>query len=157
MPEAVRRLALARAWARALQLPVQGFVAPAWLLSAAAWRAVEAAGFAYTCTLTELVAWPGRRRLHSRSIVFSTRSRWRRVLSIAWNTLLARALARTPLLRLELHPADADHPAVRRCWTRILARALGEQHRKPLRLGELAARLKPQRARAGARSPVAAT
>ncbi|HJV71317.1 polysaccharide deacetylase family protein [Ideonella sp.] len=141
--EAAQRLSLARAWARALHLPVRGFVAPAWLLSGAAWRAVEAAGFAYTCTLAELVAWPGRRRLHARSIVFSTRSRWRRLLSIVWNTLLARTLARSRLLRLELHPADVDHPAVRRCWTRILAQALCEQHRKPLRLDEAAGRLRP--------------
>jgi predicted deacetylase len=155
--ESARRLSLARAWAQALRLPVSGFVAPAWLLSPDAWRAVESAGFAYTCTLDEIVAWPGRRRLHAPSIVFSTRSAWRRAASVVWNTQLGRWLARAPLLRLELHPADADHPAVGRCWTRILARALREQQRRPLRLDELASRLRHTRSQTGTPNAMAAT
>lgn len=135
--EATRRLALGCAWATALRLPIRGFVAPAWLLSPASWDAVESAGFAYTCTLNEVVALPGRTSLHARSLVFSTRSPWRRVASAAWNTLLAGWVRRAPLLRLELHPQDADHPAVRRCWSRILARALRDG-RQPLRLEEVA-------------------
>jgi len=79
------------------------------------------------------------------------------VLSVVWNTLLGHLLARAPLLRLELHPADADHPAVRRCWMRILGRALREQHRKPLRLDEVASRLRTRHRRPGTPNAVAAT
>lgn len=147
--EARERLGLGLRWASALRLPMQGFVAPAWLLSDGAFRAVEQAGFAYTCTLTELVAWPGRRRLRARSLVFSTRSWWRRALSVLWNAAVAWWLAPAPLMRLELHPGDADHPAVRRCWRRILRRALREQHRHPVRLHEAAAHLRPRHPRAG--------
>jgi len=154
--EAAERLSLGRRWAEALHLPMQGFVAPAWLLSEAAFGAVEDAGFAYTCTLTELVAWPGRRRLQARSLVFSTRSWWRRMLSVVWNTALAWWLAPAPLMRLELHPADADHPSVRFCWRRILRRALREQHRRPLRLQQAAAHLHPRRPRDGTRNAMAA-
>jgi uncharacterized protein len=156
-PQAAQRLSLARIWARTLRLPVQGFVAPAWLLSDASWEAVEAAGFSYTCTLNEFVAWPDRRHLRAPSIVFSTRSSWRRVMSVLWCSLLSRWLHRAPLLRLELHPHDADHPAVRRCWTRILARALREQQRRPLRLDEVASRLRHGRRRGGTPNAVAAT
>lgn len=136
---AERRLATGRAWAAGHGLPMQGFVAPAWLLSEPAWEAVQAAGFDYTCTLRRVVALPGRQRLEARSMVFSTRSAWRRGLSVLWNGWLARRQRHAPLLRFELHPGDADHAAVRRCWTRVLRQALRE--RQPLRLAEVAAQL----------------
>jgi len=139
--EATRRLALGCAWTTAVRLPMRGFVAPAWLLSQASWDAVESAGFAYTCTLNQVVALPGRTSVHARSLVFSTRSAWRRLASVAWNTLLAGWLRHAPLLRLELHPQDADHPAVRRCWSRILARALRDG-RQPLRLDQVARQIR---------------
>jgi hypothetical protein len=46
------------------------------------------------------------------------------------------------LLRLELHPQDSDHAAVRRCWHGLLASALAT--RQPLRLGEVAALARAQ-------------
>ncbi len=134
--EAAQRLAWGSAWAAAARLPMPGFVAPAWLLSPPALDAVAAAGFGYTCTLTQIVRLPQREALHARSLVFSTRSGWRRVLSVAWNTLLGAWQRKAPLLRLELHPADADHAAVCRCWTALLKRALRE--RQPLQLGQAA-------------------
>ena len=69
-------------------------------------------GFRHTCTLGEVIALPQRRRLPAPSLVFSTRSSWRRGLSLAWNTLLARRSRQAPLLRLELHPGDAEHAAI---------------------------------------------
>ena len=36
---------------------------------------------------------------------------------------------RNPLLRIELHPRDADFAAVKRSWQEILEKAL--RHRKP--------------------------
>lgn len=138
--QAAHRLALGRAWSTALHLPMRGFVPPAWLLSEPAWDAVESAGFSYTCTLNEFVTLPDRQRLSSRSLVFSTRSVWRRIASVAWNTALSRLLRRSTLLRLELHPHDADHPIVLRCWSRILTRALREG-RQPLCLNDVARRV----------------
>ena len=135
--EAAQRLALGRAWSMALHLPMRGFVPPAWLLSEPAWDAVESAGFDYTCTLNEVVALPGRRRLFARSLVFSTRSAWRRWASVAWNGMLSMLLRRSRLWRLELHPHDADHPMVKRCWSRILATALRDG-RQPLCLNQVA-------------------
>lgn len=139
--EAAERLALGRRWAHALRLPMRGFVAPAWLLNDAAWEAVEQAGFSYTCTLNHLICLPGREQLSARGIVFSTRSAWRRLASVCWNTALAAWLRPAPLLRLELHPRDADHPMVRRCWARILTAAL-RQRRRSVRLDEVAQELR---------------
>ena len=136
--QADARLAAGRAWAREHELDVQGFVAPAWLLNAAGWDAVADAGFSYTCTLNRVIALPGRQAVHASSLVYSTRAAWRRVLSVWWTTLLAQQQRQAPLLRLELHPSDCDHPAVQRCWTRLLRQALRE--RQPVRLCDAAQR-----------------
>jgi predicted deacetylase len=134
--DALSRLHEGRAWAKALGLPMQGFVAPAWLLSPPSLQAVADAGFRHTCTLTQVMALPHRQTLASPSLVFSTRSAWRRRLSLAWNTRLAQRARHARLLRLDLHPADGDHDDVVRCWSGLLAEAL--RHRVPVRLAEAA-------------------
>lgn len=138
-----RRLEQALAWMRARQLPVGGFVAPAWRMNGATWRALEAtAAFDHCSTRLDVFALPERRALRAPPLVFSTRSRWRRVLSWAFNAARARRQAHAPLLRIELHPGDSDHAALRVLWMRTLTRALGVQRRQPLRLREVAARLR---------------
>lgn len=134
--EALARLHAGRTWAQALGLRMPGFIAPAWLMSAASLQAVADAGFQHTCTLTQVIALPDRQALPAPSLVFSTRSAWRRRLSMAWNTWLARRSEHTRMLRLELHPGDAEHEAVLRCWSSLLAEAL--RTRVPLRLAEAA-------------------
>lgn len=136
-PEALQRMQAGRTWARRQGLSMPGFVAPAWLLGPAGLEAATQAGFTHTCTLGQVISLPRRQALPAPSLVFSTRSAWRRASSVAWNRLLARRAQQAPLLRLELHPADADHPAVLRCWTELLGDALRE--RVPLRLREAAA------------------
>ncbi len=135
--DAAARIAAGRAWAAEHGLATPGFVPPAWLLSPAGWDAIAAAGFDYSCTLGQVVALPERRALRVPSLVFSTRAAWRRALSVAWNTALGWGTRGAPIVRLELHPADAAYPAVRDCWKRWLAAALRE--RTPIRLHEVAA------------------
>jgi len=43
---------------------------------------------------------------------------------VAWNAAVAVGERRNPLLRLELHPRDADFSAVRQSWQTILEHAL---------------------------------
>jgi len=138
--QAAERLGRGLAWARQQQLHMPGFVAPAWLMNEAAWQAVTEAGFTWTATLDRVVTLPARQALKAQSLVFSTRSAWRRGLSLLWNSALGwqQHMRNAPLMRLELHPDDGDHPAIRRCWQGLLQRAL--QDRQPLRLGEAAAR-----------------
>lgn len=138
--EATRRLHLARGWADNLHLPVSGFVAPAWLLSAGARQALAASDFAYTCTWGEVIALPGWRPVTARPLVFSTRSAWRRALSLAWTGGLALLQRRAPLWRLELHPDDVEHAAIRRRVRRLLQQALRDG-RVPLRLAQVEQRL----------------
>lgn len=138
---AAQRLRQGTAWAQQHGLQMPGFVAPAWLLSEAARSAVAEAGFRYTCTLNRIIALPGGQSLHAPSLVFSTRSGWRRGLSLLWNRNLAWRQRDAPLLRLELHPQDAEHPAVLRCWSRVLERALLD--RQPLLLKQAAELVRP--------------
>jgi predicted deacetylase len=126
--EAERRLDVGVAWFRRQGWPLHGFVAPAWLIGAGARAALQRVPFDYTCTLNTLESPPGHLLLHSRSLVYSTRSAWRRVASRWWNGLHAQRQQQAPLLRLELHPQDAEHPAIRRQWSSVLRTALQQRH-----------------------------
>lgn len=134
--EARQRLRAGMAWFLQRGWPLEGFVAPAWLLSDGSWRALEELGFRYTCTLTRLVALPSRTALRSASIVYSTRSAWRRALSRPFNAVRAWQARTQPLLRFEVHPVDAEHPDLLDAWLRQLQEALAT--RRPLTLGQAA-------------------
>ena len=125
--EATRRIEAGIAWFRENGWPLAGFVAPAWLLGPGAWQALATQRFEYTATLRELVHLPGRGRVTSQSVVYSTSSAWRRQTSLLWNAAVARLERGNPLLRLELHPRDADFADIRRSWQKVLARALRDR------------------------------
>ncbi|MDQ6681280.1 MAG: hypothetical protein M3Y67_10020, partial [Pseudomonadota bacterium] len=59
--------------------------------------------------------------------VYSTSSAWRRQSSVAWARVVAASLRANPVLRIELHPRDADHADVRRSWQRLLERQLRDR------------------------------
>jgi len=125
--EATRRIEAGVAWFRENGWPLAGFVAPAWLLGPGAWQALAIPRFEYTATLRELVHLPGRRSVKSQSVVYSTSSAWRRQSSLLWNAAVSRLERGNPVLRLELHPRDADFAAVRRSWQKVLQRALRDR------------------------------
>jgi predicted deacetylase len=126
--EATRRIEAGLAWFREHGFaPPAGFVAPAWLLGPGARDALATQRFEYTATLRELVHLPGKRAVKSQSVVYSTSSGWRRQSSLLWNAVVARAERGNKLLRLELHPRDADFADIRRSWQKVLAQALGDR------------------------------
>jgi predicted deacetylase len=137
--EAMARMQTGIAWFRAHGWPLHGFVAPAWLMSPGTWEALADTPFRYTCTLARITALPGRASLRSQSIVYSTRSAWRRVVSNRWNAAVAWKERDQPLLRFELHPGDLAHASVRASWMRLLERALRD--RTPVTLAEAAGRI----------------
>jgi len=141
--EARARLAAGRAWFERHGWPLHGFVAPAWLLGAPAREAVQALGFDYTSTLRHIDLLPENDRITSQSLVYSTSNAWRRHASIAWARVVAASQARNPVLRLELHPRDADAPAVRRSWQRALEASL--RTRSALTVAELVRRRRADR------------
>lgn len=110
-------------------LKPEGFIAPAWLLSNGAERALHQAGVQYTVLLDEVIDLETGRRYGSQSLVWSARSRWRRVASLVWNATLFRGLRSNPLLRISVHPIDRRHPAIWRQVRRCVAEGL--QGRSP--------------------------
>jgi len=134
--EALRRLRAGRQWFERRRWPLYGFVAPAWLMSEGTWSALRDEHFHYTCTLASVVDLTAGVRLHSQSLVWSTRSAWRRGMSRPWNAAVEMLERRRPLLRFELHPGDVEHGAIRASWMRMLERAL-EDH-EPLTMAQAA-------------------
>ena len=122
LPEAQVRARLAQGCELFQQLgwPVQGFVAPAWLLGAPAKRALAEFPFRYTSTLNGLLRLPEFAPLPAPSLVWSARSAWRRLLSRHWNQRRLRNHAEAPLLRLGLHPVDMVHDSATRFWFKTL-------------------------------------
>jgi uncharacterized protein len=144
--EARARLRAGMRWFQRNGWPLHGFVAPAWLMSPGTWEALRELHFEYTCTLAHLFSLPEGGSLHSPALVYSTRARWRRTLSLPWNAALAHAVRGKPLMRLELHPHDADHPQVLGSWMGLLGRALAE--RQAVTLHDAARRLLSPQAQA---------
>lgn len=146
--EALRRVHAGLDWFRARGWSTSGFVAPAWLLSRAARRALDETGLAYSCTRAELLLLQQRRSLVAPSLVYSTRSPWRRAVSVQFNRALLAANHDRRILRLALHPHDADHAKVRRSWQCLLRRALAS--RMACTEGQVVAALNPLALRAAA-------
>ncbi len=139
--EALARIDVGIEWFANNGWPLSGFVAPAWLLGPGTRAALIERPFDYTATLRQLVHLPAQIPVPSQSVVYSTSSAWRRTGSLAWNAAVDVVERRNPLLRLELHPRDADFAAVKRSWQKILERAL--RQRKPATVAEFMRRSAP--------------
>jgi uncharacterized protein len=115
--EAFRRIKKARDEFRAAGLKPRGFVAPAWLLSADAERAARDVEMEYTTRLKTLRDLRSGETFSARSLVYSVRNSWRRIVSLGWNAALSRVLQDKPLMRLSIHPPDFSYPAI---WRQIV-------------------------------------
>lgn len=109
---------------QSLGLQPTGFIAPAWLLSKEAERALRRLGLRYTTRLGALIDLAENHSYPSQSLVYSTRSSWRRMASRFWNANLHLRLQDDPLMRLSIHPPDFTHKEVRRQIERFLREAL---------------------------------
>lgn len=105
----------------------RGFVAPAWLLGAGARAALRQTSLRYTSTHTYLETPMDAQRIAAPVISASTRSPWRRWTSRRWLAASRVLTARTPLLRIALHPADALHADVLDAWRGLLRVLLAER------------------------------
>jgi predicted deacetylase len=98
---------------------VDGFVAPAWLASIGTRQALAASSLRYTSTHTALVDLRGV-SISSPCITASSRSMWRRVASRLWLRVSALAVRHASIVRVGLHPADADHMRMMAAWRKRL-------------------------------------
>ena len=115
--EAFARITRARDEFEAARLSPIGFVAPAWLLNHAGERAARDAGMQYISRIDSVVDLLTNQRELTRSLVYSTGSKWRRTVSLGWNAALARSLELRELARLSIHPSDFEAPKI---WDQIL-------------------------------------
>jgi predicted deacetylase len=131
---ATRRMQEGRRWLAELGITAAGFVAPAWLLGADAWRALRSQPFDYTCTLRRiqlLGEGEADRSIVCQSQVYSSSTTWRQLLSVAWNETLAALQRNQEVVRLELHPSD-EAALVRRSWERLLDAQAGTREVRTL-------------------------
>lgn len=128
--EAARLIAKAREEFRSIGLEPRGFIAPAWLLSREGEAAARELGLDYTTRLGGVLELQRSLTHDSQSLVWSVRSAWRRVVSLAWNGLLFQRLKSAPLLRVAIHPVDLQHGEIWRQIRQLVAQAL--QTREPL-------------------------
>jgi hypothetical protein len=122
--ECAERLLLGQRWFLANGWPLAGFVPPAWLLNDEAWKALrQFPDLQYVTTRNRIHLLQLGASLPAPCLTLSVRSSWRRALSLAWSSV---ALRRAPaaVVRLALHPLDAEFPAIRRAWQRELYRLL---------------------------------
>jgi predicted deacetylase len=126
--EARARLERGIALMDALGWPVRGFVAPAWLLGRGARVALSqlssGSRLAYTTTRSGVYRLPDWAYTFSPSLVCTVRSAWRRSMSQALNAATFAVARRGSLLRLSLHPVDAEYAEVMAQWRGWIDRAL---------------------------------
>ena len=128
--EAIELIERGRAWFGERGWAVQGFVAPAWLVSRGTWEALACFDFLYTTTLTRFHLLDRGIALRAPTVVYSARSAWRRMASRGWNELLAQATRGSQLVRVGFHPADAQYDGVMTHALKLLHRLI--DGREPL-------------------------
>lgn len=128
-------LAAGRRELAAAGLDPTGFIAPAWLLSGLARRAVSDLGFPYTTYLHGVELLPSGVRIYAPGVVFSLRSAWRKGVSLGGAPLWYLVNRRAAVLRLAVHPDDVRDAAGRALLRRLVRAALAD--RRALTYAEL--------------------
>ena len=108
----------------------RGFVAPAWLLGAGARTALRRTPIRWTSTHTHLEITATGRCISAPAISASVRSAWRRRISRRWLVAARTLTANAPIVRVALHPADAERADIANAWRELLRALLAE--REPL-------------------------
>ncbi|UVJ43169.1 polysaccharide deacetylase family protein [Pseudomonas sp. LS1212] len=104
--------------------PLEGFVAPAWLMSEGTRQALRSLPLHYTSDPQHLYRLPDFSCFEAPGLVWSTRSAWRRGVSRLLNERYATRLQHAPTIRLGLHPVDMRHGFSRNYWFKTLQQLL---------------------------------
>ena len=106
--------------------PVQGFVAPAWLMSDGTRQALRELPLSYTSDPQHLYRLPDFSAIDAPGLVWSARSAWRRGLSKIVSDQREQRWREASVIRLGLHPVDMRHRFSRDYWLHTLQRMLAE-------------------------------
>jgi predicted deacetylase len=104
--------------------PLQGFVAPAWLMSQGTRAALRQLPLCYTSGPQHLYRLPDFNPVKAPGLVWSARSAWRRGVSKDISDQREQRWQAAPVIRLGLHPVDMRHEFSRRYWLQTLQRLL---------------------------------
>lgn len=127
--------------------PVQGFVAPAWLMSDGTRQALRELPLSYTSDTQHLYRLPDFSAIDAPGLVWSARSAWRRGLSKIVSDQREQRWREASVIRLGLHPVDMRHRFSRDYWLHTLQRLLADG-RMPLTKIDWLARQRGQLERA---------
>jgi predicted deacetylase len=119
--------------------PLEGFVAPAWLMSQGTRQALRQLPLHYTSDPQHLYRLPDFTPVDAPGLVWSSRSAWRRGLSKMLNDQREQRWRQAPVIRLGLHPADMRHGFSRNYWLQTLKRLLADGRVPMTKAGWLAA------------------
>lgn len=104
--------------------PLEGFVAPAWLMSQGTRQALRQLPLSYTSDSQHLYRLPDFTAIEAPGLVWSARSAWRRGVSKLVSDRREQRWQHAPVIRLGLHPVDMRHEFSHRYWLRTLERLL---------------------------------
>lgn len=121
---------------RSAGLTVDGFTAPAWLLSPDSRRALCDLGFLYTTTWMHFDLLETEEKVFAPALAFSCRTALRRNCSKRWVRFWYWLQQDATILRLAVHPADLLYPSIRAMILSLVERAV--QLRSPLSYRDLA-------------------
>ncbi|MFC6335859.1 DUF2334 domain-containing protein [Pseudomonas sp. CCM 7891] len=122
--QALSRLAEGIELFRRHDWPLQGFVAPAWLMSAGTREALRQLPLTYTSDPQHLYRLPEFNPLDAPGLVWSARSAWRRGVSKVLSDAREQRWQSAAVIRLGLHPVDVRHAFSRQYWFDTLQRLL---------------------------------
>lgn len=106
--------------------PLQGFVAPAWLMSDGTRQALRQLPLSYTSDPQHLYRLPDFTAVDAPGLVWSARTAWRRGVSKWVSDQREQRWRQAPVIRLGLHPVDMRHAFSRNYWLHTLKRLLDE-------------------------------
>jgi uncharacterized protein len=136
--EAQKRIHEGLSILRSKGLTIEGFTPPAWLLSPDGRRALVNAGLIYSTELQHIDLLSINERLFAPTIVFSSRSAWRRLVSVRWVHFWAWCNRNRPIIRLAIHPIDWQYPTIRETIMQIAEKLV--KTRTPITYQEFARR-----------------
>src|SRR4051812_13910735 len=101
-----------------------GFIPPAWLAGDGTLEALRESSLVYVSSHLTLQRLADGADIEAPCITVSARSAWRRVASKVWLNAIEQATASAPLLRIALHPIDAQHADITQRWRELVTRQL---------------------------------
>ncbi|MFW6151639.1 MAG: DUF2334 domain-containing protein [Verrucomicrobiota bacterium] len=125
--ESLKKLQAGTAVLRDSGLKFRGFVPPAWLINKAGVAAVARSGLEYVVLWGSMVLVHKSLRISAPVLVYSSRSRWRRVLSVPWTRFWHAVHRKNTILRIAVHPGDLRYCAIRKSIRLHVQKALRDR------------------------------